>query len=145
MNRTFAIHAAVSTAGLLAVSALLAGCQRPSHQADENFIPPTALIAVDTSPPDYPLDLACSQVGGSVELLVTVGPEGTPTDIRVARTSKVPALDASAEAAVRNWKFRPATRNGQPTTAKLQVPVKFTPPAEMPEDCPGTESESLQG
>ena len=127
----------------MAVSALLGGCQRPAPQADENVIPSTELKAVDTPPPDYPLDLACSQVGGTVELLVTVGPEGTATDIRVARTSKVAALDASAQAAVRNWKFAPATRNGQPTTSKLQVPVKFTPPVELPEDCPGTEGDSL--
>jgi protein TonB len=143
MNRKFANNAAVSVAVLLATSALLAGCQRPSAQADENFVPPTALTAVDTPPPDYPLDLACSQVGGTVELLVTVGPDGTPTDIRVARTSKVEVLDAAAQAAVRNWKFKAATRNGQPTTSKLQVPVRFTPPAEMPEDCPGTEGGSL--
>lgn len=143
MNRKFAIHAAVSVAGLLAASVLLGGCQRPSHQADEEVVPSTQLKAVDTPPPDYPLDLACSQVGGTVELLVTVGPDGTPTDIQVARTSKVESLDASAQAAVRNWKFAPATRNGQPTTSKLQVPVKFTPPAEMPEDCPGTEGGSL--
>lgn len=141
MNRKFANNAAV--AGLVAFSALLAGCQRPSHQADENFIPPTALMAVDTPPPDYPLDLACSQVGGTVELLVTVGPDGAPTDIQVARSSKVEALDAAAQTAVRNWKFKAATRNGQPTTSKLQVPVKFTPPAEMPEDCPGSEGGSL--
>ena len=141
MNRKFANNAAV--AGLVAFSALLAGCQRPSHQVDENFIPPTALMAVDTPPPDYPLDLACSQVGGTVELLVTVGPDGAPTDIQVARSSKVEALDAAAQTAVRNWKFKAATRNGQPTTSKLQVPVKFTPPAEMPEDCPGTEGGSL--
>ena len=143
MNRTSAVTALVSAAGLLVTSALLGGCQRPSQQADENYIAPTALKAVDTPPPDYPLDLACSQVGGTVELLVTVGPEGTPTDIQVARTSKVAALDASAQAAVRNWKFTPATRNGQPTTAKLQVPVKFTPPAELPKDCPGTAGNNL--
>ncbi|GAB3751099.1 energy transducer TonB [Lysobacter olei] len=141
MNRKFANNAAV--AGLVAFSALLAACQRPSHQVDENFIPPTALMAVDTPPPDYPLDLACSQVGGTVELLVTVGPDGAPTGIQVARSSKVEALDAAAQTAVRNWKFKAATRNGQPTTSKLQVPVKFTPPAEMPEDCPGTEGGSL--
>ncbi|KGM56366.1 hypothetical protein N800_09265 [Lysobacter daejeonensis GH1-9] len=143
MNRKFAIHAALSVAGLLAASALLGGCQRPAQQAEQNVVPSTELKAVDTPPPDYPLDLACSQVGGTVELLVTVGPEGIATDIQVARTSKVAALDASAQAAVRNWKFAPATRNGQPTTSKLQVPVKFTPPAELPEDCPGTAGDNL--
>ena len=143
MTRKFAINAAVPAAGLLAVSALLGGCQRPAQQTDENVVPSTELKAVDTPPPDYPLDLACSQVGGTVELLVTVGPDGTPTDIQVARTSKVAALDASAQVAVRNWKFSPATRNGQPTTSKLQVPVKFAPPAEPPEDCPGTTTDSF--
>lgn len=143
MNRKSATHAVVSVLGLLAIPALLAGCQGPSNQADESAIPSTALTAVDTPPPVYPVDLGCSQVGGTVELLVTVGPEGTPTNIQVARTSKVEALDAAAQEAVRNWKFKPATRNGQPTTSKLQVPVKFTPPTEMPADCPGTTGDSL--
>ena len=35
MNRKSAVTAAIPAAGLLAVSALLGGCQRPSHQADE--------------------------------------------------------------------------------------------------------------
>ena len=142
MSRNVATRVLATAAGLVAASVLLAGCQRPSHQADEDVIQATALTAVDTPPPDYPLDPACSQVGGTVELLVTVGPDGTPTEIRVARTSKVEALDAAAQVAVRNWKFNAATRNGQPVTSKLQVPVKFTPPAEMPEDCPGAEVES---
>lgn len=119
-------------AGLLA-STLLTGCQQ---QQAEATIPATALRAVETPPPDYPLDLACGQVGGQVILLVTVGVDGTATDIRTHRSSKVEALDNAAREAVANWKFMPATRNGQPSPAKLQVPVTFTPPDPPPAECP---------
>lgn len=143
MNRKSVVDLALAGASLLAASALLAGCQQPAQPAAAEAAPSTALVAVDTPPPDYPIDLACSQVGGIVELLVTVGVEGTPTDIRIARSSKIEALDAAAKAAVNHWKFRPAMRNGQPSPAKLQVPIKFTPPAELPEDCPGLDGSSL--
>ena len=36
-------------------------------------------------------------------------------------------LDRAAMEAVRRWTFRPATRNGQPVTATVIVPLEFNP------------------
>lgn len=110
---------------------LLAGCQ----QAGPPPIASTALMAIETPPPDYPVELACDDVGGKVVLQLTINGEGQPTAIRTLESSRVPALDAAAHDGVRTWRFEPATRSGQPVSAQLNVPVTFNPPPVRPARC----------
>lgn len=112
----------------------LAACQ-PSAPPGPPPAPPTALMLIDSPPPDYPLELACDEIGGQVVLMVSVGTDGRPSKIDLVKSSRVPALDAAAQQGVTRWRFEPATRNGQPVPGKLQVPVKFTPPAQRPAHC----------
>ncbi len=98
-------------------------------------IAPTEVAAVDTPPPDYPIRFACAGVGGVSTLKVVIGTQGTPTDVSVAKSSGQPQLDDLAMKAVRNWRFKAATRGGQPVATTIQVPVNFTPPAERPQEC----------
>lgn len=111
---------------------LLAGCGAPDGPM---AIPATEIAAIQTSPPEYPMELACDDVGGQVILKVTVGPDGSPSAIVVDKSSRAPALDAAAAEAVRGWQFRAATRNGQPIEQTIQVPVTFTPPDMRPDAC----------
>lgn len=97
--------------------------------------PPTEITAVDTPPPDYPVKLACAGIGGKSVLNVVVGVEGKPTDVQVQQSSGQQALDDAAVTRVKEWKFNPATRNGQPISQKIQVPVDFKPPQPRPERC----------
>ena len=90
----------------LCTTGLLAACDAPPETP---FIPPTQVIAVDTPPPEYPLEVACEGVGGKVQLFVTIGTEGTVTGAQMRQTSGQPLLDAAALEAVRDWRFRPAT------------------------------------
>ena len=119
-------------AGMIA-SCLLAGCDAPQPAAP--VAPPTQVVAVDTPPPDYPLEVACQGLGGKVELFVTIGTEGTVTRAETRQSSGQPALDAAALEAVRDWRFRPATYNGQPVEAGIHVPITFNVPPEEPADC----------
>lgn len=96
---------------------------------------PTEPLAVETPPPDYPLAFACAGVDGEVGLVLRIDVNGTPDEIRVEYSSRQPELDAAAIAAVRTWRFRPATSRGQPAPTKIRVPVKFTPPAIKPDRC----------
>jgi len=130
MKANFRPHAALA---VLALSAALAGCGQRS--AEEPIIPSTPLRAVDTPPPEYPLEIGCDQVGGKVVLQLTVGPEGKPTRAHVMTSSGVPALDAAATKGVQRWRFEAATRNGKPVSTDIQVPVTFHAPAERPEHC----------
>lgn len=109
----------------IALLAVLAACQPADHAAPA--IKSTEVMAVHTPPPDYPLDLACSDIGGKVTMKVVVGPEGRPTEVLVLESSDVPALDKAAVEAVRAWEFKPATRNGQGVPQTIQVPMNFTP------------------
>lgn len=96
---------------------------------------PTELAAVDTPPPEYPIELACAGIGGVSTLKVVVGIEGVPTEVGVFKSSGQPALDDAAQKAVHGWQFKAATRNGQAISQTIQVPVTFTPPAERPNQC----------
>lgn len=116
----------------LLATALLAGCDAPPPAPT---IPATAVKAIDAPPPEYPLDLACDGIGGKVELMITVGPEGTVTRADMQRSSGQSALDDSALEAVRTWRFRAATFNGQPVETQVAVPITFNVPPTEPEDC----------
>jgi protein TonB len=45
--------------------------------------------------------------------------------IAVFRSSGFSLLDQAAVAAVRGWLFEPASRNGFPVAARVEVPVHF--------------------
>ena len=115
--------------------ALLAGCEQKPQSAVPAPPLPTAPLAQDTPPPDYPAEYACRQVGGTAVLNVALAANGYPVKVDVQQSSGTKALDDLAVAAVREWKFRPATVRGRPVTSRLQVPVKFTPPNPPPDEC----------
>lgn len=73
----------------------------------------------------YPIDALRNGESGTVLLRVTVGPDGVPYGLAVARTSHSRSLDRAAMNAVRNWRFRPAMRDGQPVEATVQIPVSY--------------------
>ncbi|MGH8028262.1 MAG: energy transducer TonB [Pseudoxanthomonas sp.] len=99
------------------------------------MIPSTPLAAIKTPKPEYPIELACANVGGTAVFNVVVGIEGKPVEVKLLASSGQPKLDASAEAAVHTWIFEAATRQGKPVVQGIQVPVRFTPPAERPNEC----------
>lgn len=108
-------------------------------------IAPTEVAAVDTPPPDYPIRFACDGVGGVSTLKVVIGTAGKPTDVSVVKSSGQPQLDDLAVKAVRDWQFKAATRNGQPVSTTIQVPVNFQPPAERPQECFALDSQGNPG
>lgn len=121
------------TALAFSVLGLLCACKAPSTGIP--VIPSTPLAAVSTPKPDYPIELACANIGGTAVFNVVVGVEGKPVEVKLLASSGQPKLDASAEKAVHTWIFEAATRNGKPVVQGLQVPVRFTPPAERPTEC----------
>lgn len=121
----------IPLAALLA-TCVLAACDAPPTAP---VVAPTQVIAVNTPPPEYPLEVACEGIGGTVELFVTIGTKGTVTGVETRRGSGQPALDAAALEAVRDWQFRPATANGQPVEAGIRVPITFNVPPSEPESC----------
>lgn len=120
------LQAARRAAVLAAAVALTAACGGGEPQPLPP--PPTQVVAVDTPVPEYPVSLACAEIGGKVELQLVVGTDGRPVRTTLQTRSGVPELDQLALEAVQSWKFRPATANGQPVQATVQVPITFRPP-----------------
>jgi len=76
--------------------------------------------------PPYPLVARRLGMEGVVLLEVVVAPDGHAADVRVAKSSGYPALDASAVATVRDrWRFVPARRDGVPVESRVTVPIRF--------------------
>jgi protein TonB len=125
----------------VAISAVLSACG--GQPAPTTALPaPTEVAALDTPPPAYPIALACEGIGGVSTLKVTVGADGNTSAISVVKSSGNAGLDEAAQAAVKGWKFKPATRGGQAAPTTIQVPVNFTPPAERPNECFALDSQT---
>ncbi|MBI2682165.1 MAG: TonB family protein [Acidobacteriales bacterium] len=82
---------------------------------------PVALSKVD---PGYPPDLVEGRMEGVVVLYAVIRADGTVTDIRVIHGSH-PKLDESAMRAFARWRFRPATKSGQPVDLEAVVQIPF--------------------
>jgi TonB family protein len=92
--------------------------------------------------PDYPATAVKAGIAGEVLLEAVVGPDGRVVDIRVTKALDASSgIDASAVAAVRRWKFTPASISGRKVSVVMPVRVVFhLHPAGEPAGKPFTES-----
>lgn len=110
--------------------------QPPAMAAETSAVPPpsaalapgtTAVpIPGQTPPPRYPATAMRRGVTGTVLVRVEVGADGTPTDVQVAQRSGSRDLDRAAIDAVRDWRFKPGQRDGQPVTSVVTIPIDFS-------------------
>ena len=80
--------------------------------------------AVFTREPDYPERPDQAHREGSVELALVVGTDGRPHDVKVV-TSLNKDFDKKAIEAVKQWRFDPALKDGQPVEAPIHVSISF--------------------
>jgi TonB family protein len=87
-----------------------------------SIAPPRKIVHVD---PEWPA--LARQVGmqGVVLLEATIDAEGRVSEAKVLRSIQM--LDEAALAAVRQWRYEPATLNGKPVPVVMTVAVPFTP------------------
>ena len=74
--------------------------------------------------PSFSDEARKAKAQGIVLLLLVVGKDGHPYDIRVGQSLGM-GLDEKAIEAVNRWRFRPATLNGQPVATQIAVQVDF--------------------
>jgi serine/threonine-protein kinase len=97
------------------------------YQTVEVDVRPEVIAQV---PPVYPEEAAKQNVQDVVVLQVLVNVAGRPESIKVLRGSRrAPALDEAATAAVRQWTFKPAKKDGQTVPCWFNVGVPFPPKA----------------
>jgi len=92
------------------------------YRPGSGITPPTLVREIR---PTYTDEARRRGIEGDVALQVVVRSDGSVTDVRVVR-SLDPGLDRKAIEAVRQWKFGPARRQGQPVDVVVDVSVAFT-------------------
>jgi TonB family protein len=85
-----------------------------------------APVATQVVDPGYPLELMRQSVQGTVMLSAVIHSDGSVGDVRVLRGVD-DRLDEYASAALSRWRFRPATRNGDPVALQAVVMIPFRP------------------
>ena len=77
------------------------------------------------APPLYPEAARQRGIEGTAFLLVRVGRDGRAKAVTVSRGSGSLLLDEAALAAVRRWRFRPASLGAVPVESLVEVPIRF--------------------
>ncbi len=85
------------------------------------YLPPQRLTQVA---PRYLPAAERMRIAGTVKLRVTVSTAGTVEDVQVLQELGG-GLTEEATRAVRQWTYRPASRDGQPVEAKVDVALQF--------------------
>ncbi len=80
--------------------------------------------AVSTHDPEYTEEARNAKTQGTCILWLIVDQNGNPRDIRVVRGLGF-GLDARAIAAVKQWRFEPAMKDGHPVNVQISVEVGF--------------------
>ena len=97
--------------------------QRPPDAPPSAVVPPQVLDHVDAV---YPPSQLARNIETNVVVFVTVERDGSVSDASVAESGGE-EFDAAALAAVKQWRFVAATRDGQPIRARIRVPFHFSP------------------
>jgi len=98
----------------------------PPYRVGGDVKPPVVVSRVQ---PVYPEEAKKARISGIVILEVLISAEGRITQTKVLKPLPY-GLDAAAEAAVRQWTFRPGTFNGVPVEVLFMLTVNMRVPAE---------------
>jgi TonB family protein len=82
---------------------------------------PTLIFSVD---PKFPADAPQGKFAGFVVVAMAINTEGKPEQVHVV-ISLGPEFDKNAVAAAKQYRFRPALRNGKPVPVMVNVEVDF--------------------
>ena len=99
------------------------GQEGSGGKATSDIIPPKG---ISTLIPAYPEELRQQGVQGEVGLQVAIDEKGTVSAVKVSRPLH-PYLDFAAVQAIRQWTFKPATKNGKPVPFTANITLVFDP------------------
>ena len=91
--------------------------------------PPELLLALM---PTYPEEAVEKGLQGEVVVDILVGKDGKPLSAKVSGEERLRPLVKPILEAIRNWRFKPAKRGGEPIKAAVKVRLKFVLEAKAP-------------
>ena len=86
--------------------------------------PPSSAVATRTVEPEYTPEARAACLQGTVILYLEVNGEGDLARAEVIQSLGL-GLDEKALEAVRQWRFKPATKDGEPVTVAQSAEVRF--------------------
>jgi TonB family protein len=89
---------------------------------DKAISPP---VAVQREAPPYPQAVRAIGIEGTVEIALTVLRDGSVGWVEVVRADPRGYFEQAAALGVRQWKFRPATKDGAPVECRMHTRVRF--------------------
>lgn len=99
------------------------GAVPPESEPSARLADLQAAVLLEHVSPVYPPAALREGVKGEVRVKATIGKDGVPTNLKVA--SGDPRLIPAALDAIRRWRYRPATLEGQPIETTTTVSVAF--------------------
>jgi periplasmic protein TonB len=97
------------------------GCCGGVYTPGNGVSVPRAIYAPE---PEFSEEARRIKYQGEVTLLATIGTDGRTRDLLVVRSLGM-GLDEKALAAVRTWRFEPATKDGRPVVVQMNIIVSF--------------------
>ena len=74
--------------------------------------------------PQYPPEAGRARIEGTVVLMAVIGTDGSVKDVRVE--SGLPILAQAAIDAVKQWRYKPCMKDGQPVEVDSRITINFT-------------------
>jgi TonB family protein len=121
---TEAHEAGVDQASINAVNTEIRTAQEAAKHATE-FVSAAQLEQTHYVAPQFPLAARTRAVSGWVDVQFIVKTDGSVDDIAVVGAEPAGLFEESATEAVHKWRYRPILRDGQPTTQRARVRVRF--------------------
>ncbi|HLK58624.1 MAG TPA: energy transducer TonB [Chthonomonadaceae bacterium] len=85
----------------------------------------TEAVATSQPQPTLPDDLRTEALDKTFVAEFTVGTDGMPAEIQVAQSTGNKDLDRLALDTAKRWRFKPATRDGQPIESHIRLHIEF--------------------
>jgi protein TonB len=109
----------------LVISGLLATCVATVGAAQE-LARHTMPVVVKSVQPQYTQEAREARVQGIVVLDVVVSKDGSVGDVTVSKSlDQKYGLDEQAVKAVKQWEFKPGTRDGKPVDVRVAIEMSF--------------------
>jgi TonB family protein len=110
-------------------------CDPPSYESCHRMVGVTRPKMIHSESPAYPAEARRLGMTGVSEVRFVIDPEGVPRNVKTAHSiaDGVPAsqrgaaiaMDRSAVACVKNFRFTPATLDGKPVATQVDVKMRF--------------------